>query len=332
MELNPNYPTPVEHLPRLSRVPDASSSARACDARRASHACQLWVKREDVTHPLYGGNKVRKLERLLAVAKARAADRIVTVGAGGSHQVLATALFGRQAGFEVEAVLLPQPRSDHALLNLRASLAQGAHVFPVSSYAAAPLAIVRRLGRDALFIPVGGSNYLGTLGYVDAAREIAEQIRSGAMPEPDVAVVTLGSGGTAAGLAAGFAAAGLKTEVLGVAVTPPGWGIALMARWLAWRCGHLAIRFRVTSRYLGAGYGHRTAWGDRATALAQGSGLTLDPTYTAKTFAAVLDLVDSGRYRHVLYVHTLSSAPMAPLLAGAPEEQELAPELVRLFR
>jgi len=326
MELNPNYPTPVEHLPRLSRV---------------QPACDLWVKREDVTHPAYGGNKVRKLERILADARARGLRRIVTVGAAGSHQVLATALFGREAGFEVEAVLLPQPRSEHAVENLRASLALGVRPFPVGSYAAAPFAIVRRLwaGEPALYLPVGGSNRLGTLGYVDAARELATQIRDGAMPEPDVAVVTLGSGGTAAGLAVGFAQAGLKTRVLGVAVAAPVWGVSLAARWLAFRCaagGPLAAdfqrRLRVERRYLGRGYGHRTPQGDHATMQAAASGLTLDPTYTAKAFAAALDLVAQGTYRHVLYVHTLSSAPLSPLLEGAPSEDELPRELGRLFR
>ncbi|WP_394832158.1 pyridoxal-phosphate dependent enzyme [Pendulispora rubella] len=322
MELNPNYPTPVEHLPRLSRV---------------QPACDLWVKREDVTHPAYGGNKVRKLERILADARARGLRRIVTVGAAGSHQVLATALFGREAGFEVEAVLLPQPRSDHAVENLRASLGLGVRPFPVGSYAAAPFAIVRRLwmpGEEpALYLPVGGSNRLGTLGYVDAAREIATQVRDGVMPEPDVAVVTLGSGGTAAGLAAGFAQEGMKTRVVGVAVAAPVWGVSLAARWLVLRCAaRFDVRLQVERRYLGRGYGHRTAQGDHATMLAAASGLTLDPTYTAKAFAAALDRVAEGRHRHVLYVHTLSSAPLAPLLEGAPSEEELPPELVRLFQ
>jgi len=333
MELNPNYPTPVEHLTRLSRVGDAGDPTFA--------PCDLWVKREDLTHPAYGGNKVRKLERILVEARARGVRRIVTVGAAGSHQVLATALFGRQAGFDVEAVLLPQPRSEHAVANLRAALGLGARVFPVRSYAAAPWAIVRRLYAPrgglaghgpTLYVPVGGSNRQGTLGYVDAARELAKQIREGAMPEPDVAVVTLGSGGTAAGLAAGLAIEGLKTRVVGVAVAAPVWGVSLAARWLAWRCGRWRVRLRVEGRYLGRGYGHRTPSGDRATMLAEASGLTLDPTYTAKAFAAALDLVASGRHRHVLYVHTLSSAPMAPLLAGAPGEQDLGPELAQLFR
>src|SRR5215472_6673366 len=96
-----SYPTPLEPLEALSRP-----------------GCSLWIKRDDLTNPLYGGNKVRKLERLLADAKQRGAQRILTVGAVGSHHVLATAVFGRRAGFEVEAVLVPQPRTAHAVDDL----------------------------------------------------------------------------------------------------------------------------------------------------------------------------------------------------------------------
>src|SRR5271165_3541870 len=91
------YPTPVGRLSPLS-----------------TDRSELWVKRDDLTNPEYGGNKVRKLERLLARALERGARRIVTVGAAGSHHVLATAIFGRRVGLEVEAVLVPQPGTGHA--------------------------------------------------------------------------------------------------------------------------------------------------------------------------------------------------------------------------
>ena len=80
------YPTPIERFAQLDR-------GRAA----------LWIKRDDLTHPEYGGNKVRKLEHSLAVARKRGANRIVTVGAVGSHHVLATAFFGRRAGFDGRA-------------------------------------------------------------------------------------------------------------------------------------------------------------------------------------------------------------------------------------
>jgi 1-aminocyclopropane-1-carboxylate deaminase/D-cysteine desulfhydrase-like pyridoxal-dependent ACC family enzyme len=314
------YPTPLHALEGLSR-------ARAA----------LWIKRDDQTNPTYGGNKVRKLEKLLTDAKARGADRIVTVGAVGSHHVLATAVFARPLGLAVEAVLVAQPRTDGVLENLRADLGLGVEVLPAASYAHAALRIASRLGRGAYYIPAGGSNRLGTSGYVDAARELAAQVREGVMPEPDVLVVALGSGGTAAGLAAGLEAEGLRTRVLAVTVAEPAWVVERMARSLARRSGSSANgnrskRLEIERRYLGAGYGHATPEGARATIEAAKAGVTLDATYTAKAFAAALDRIAEGREENVLYWHTLSSAAMGPLLRDAPGEGALSPRLRRMAR
>lgn len=306
------YPTPVERLDALCR-----------------DGAELWVKRDDLTNPRYGGNKVRKLERILEVARRRGARRLVTIGAAGSHHVLATAIFGREAGFEVEAVLVPQPRTDHAIDDLRAGLAQGLVVHPAGSYLTGGLKLgLLGLRPGTYAITVGGSNVEGARAYADAVDELAQQIHSGAVPEPDVIVVTLGSGGTVAGIAAGVARAKLRARVVGVCVSKPVWAVGWIGRRLARKLERDA-RFELDARYLGPGYGHRTEWGDRATAIAAANGLTMDATYTAKTFAAALELVEARAAKTVLYWHTLSSAPLAPLLEGAPA---LPPRLERLLR
>ncbi len=322
------YPTPVEPIPSLS-------NARA----------DLWVKRDDLTHPVYGGNKVRKLERLLAAVpspRSGARPRVVTVGAAGSHHVLATAYFGAQAGMDVEAVLFPQPATAHVAEVLRADIALGARLFTAPSVPLAALGVVGRALGGARVIPPGGSNVAGALGYVEAAFELEAQVRSGAMPEPDVCVVALGSGGTAAGLAAGFAAAGMKTRVVGACILQPTWLAGMTARGLARAClrrlgseASLAGRLTVDARFVGAGYGHATPEGDEATALArEHAGLALDPTYTAKAFACALRHVceaSHGGHAAVLYWHTLSSAPLEPLFAGKPGDGPLDPSLARLL-
>ncbi|MDP9149111.1 MAG: pyridoxal-phosphate dependent enzyme, partial [Myxococcota bacterium] len=112
------YPTPVERV-ALSFV-------------RPSDEAELWIKRDDRTHEVVGGNKVRKLEWLLADARSRGARRLVTAGAAGSHHVLATTYFGRREGFDVEAVLVPQPRTAHVVDVLRASLGLGLRPFAVT--------------------------------------------------------------------------------------------------------------------------------------------------------------------------------------------------------
>lgn len=331
-----SYPTDLERL-------DALSTSRS----------ELWVKRDDRTCAIYGGNKVRKLEWLLGAARAASRTRLVTVGAAGSHQVVATALFGARAGFEVEAVLVPQPASAHARKNLEAALAQGLRAYPVGAWSLAPLAVAARWGRDAFLIPLGGSTPTGSLGFVEAARELAEQIAAGLAPEPDVIVVALGSGGTAAGLAVGLEQARMRTRVVGVAVSHPASVLAVATRALARRTAALvggvdgaraASRIEVLGGYIGRGYGHPTREGQAATADAltrayakdgldatSARGFELYPTYTAKAFAAALAHVRDGRSRVVLFWHTLSTAPLERLAPLAPGVA-LAPRLARLFR
>jgi 1-aminocyclopropane-1-carboxylate deaminase/D-cysteine desulfhydrase-like pyridoxal-dependent ACC family enzyme len=316
-----NYPTPVQRLAAFSQGNTA-----------------LWVKRDDLTHPVYGGNKVRKLEGILGEAASRGHRRIVTVGAAGSHHVLATTYFGRRAGIEVEAILVPQPQSAHAAEVLRASIAQGLHAFPVRSWPAAALTVAWRVASGAHLVTVGGSNVAGAMGYVLAARELAGQVRAGELPEPDLCVVALGSGGTAAGLAAGFEAEGMRTRVVGVCVAQPPWALRMVSLRLARACARRAglshvgprmrARLEMDRGFLGPGYGHATPAAGAAAEEASSLGLTLDPTYTSKTFACALERVRAGAResggapRTVLYWHTLSSAPMAPLLESLAEPVE----------
>ncbi|HTB71667.1 MAG TPA: pyridoxal-phosphate dependent enzyme [Polyangiaceae bacterium] len=318
------YPTPVVRVAALSRP-----------------GCDLWVKRDDLTHEVYGGNKVRKLEHLLAEAIARRVTRVVTIGAVGSHHVLATTYFGGQAGLAVEAVLVPQPSTPHVLEVLRADLGLGLKVFPVRSWWAVPFVFGARVAAGAWPIPVGGSNLTGSMGYVQAARELAVQVREGLLPEPDVCVVALGSGGTAAGLAAGFAAEGLRTRVVGACVSAPPWALRVASLSLAKACARragppgiaasMAARLTIDTRFLGEGYGHASPRAEEAAAEAlQEIGLTLDPTYTAKAFASALWHVRARQGKSVLYWHTLSSAPMAPLLSSAPALRDVDPSLRRL--
>lgn len=318
------YPTPVHALPALSTA-----------------KCELWVKRDDQTGEAYGGNKVRKLEHILEAARKKGATRVVTVGAVGSNHVLATTIYGRRAGFRVAAILTPQPRTEHVVNNIRAGLALGLEVLPVSGLLTLPNAVKAIRQKGDYFVGPGGSSVLGSTGYVDAVRELLDQIAQGAAPAPDALVVALGSAGTAAGLLAGVVGLKLPAKVVGVRVVSP----VLMGKWraiaLASRVarrvsldaprGALSQAFELAGGYLGKGYGHATEAGERALAIGREHDLSLDPTYTAKTFAAALDLVESGRYRRVLYWHTLSSVSLAGILATAPALDDIVPEIRRLL-
>jgi D-cysteine desulfhydrase len=312
-----SYPTPVERLPALG----------------------LWVKRDDLTSDVYGGNKVRKLEYFLGAARAAGKSRILTLGAVGSHQVVATAIYGRMHGFATEAVLVGQPASAHARLNVRVALAHGLVAVPSPAWAIAPIYVARRRGADAYYVPLGGSNALGSLGFIDAARELASQVRAGQMPEPDMLVVALGSGGTTAGLAVGLEEAQMKTRVVGVAVSHPTAILGATARRLARQTAELsglgaelgaraARRIEVVAKHVGRGYGHPTPEGQAAIVDAAASGIAVDPTYTAKSFACALGRARASTDEVVLYWHTLSTAPLEAL-AG---DDEVPPRVARLLR
>jgi 1-aminocyclopropane-1-carboxylate deaminase/D-cysteine desulfhydrase-like pyridoxal-dependent ACC family enzyme len=291
--------------------------------------CEVWIKRDDRTHPRYGGNKVRKLVPLLAAARAAGVTDVLTAGAAGSHHVLATAVHGAAMGLRVEAALSPQPASAHVEEMLRASLAQAAALHPCGSMpgALATLALraltLRARGSRPMIIPVGGSNALGASGYLDAQLELIAQFAALGLPLPDVQVCALGSGGTLAGLLAGRALAGRGGELWGVRVTPPIAAPAVRLRSLA--RATLALRgsaagcpaLHVFEGALGDGYGRATGDGRRAQELFARDGVTLDDTYTAKAAAGLVALARATPRRY-LFWHTLSSAPTGPLLPPAP--------------
>lgn len=312
-------------LPRVGLLPVPTPVERV--------AADLWVKREDLAGTVYGGNKVRKLEYLLGEALELGGD-VLTLGAVGSHHVLATAVYGSRVGIRVHAVLTPQPDSPHAREVARAIHAHAEQLFPARTYAEVPLVWARaRLalrvmsGFPPVLIPVGGSNVFGAMGWVRGGLELGEQLARAGGPLPERIVVPLGSGGTVAGLWIGLRAAGLDVPILAVRTAPRTVGSGPSVRLLARRTlarlarqGLPAVDLgrapQVVDRQYGGGYGVPTEASQRAERVARELGLELDPTYTAKTFAEVL----ASRGPRTLFLHTASSRPLAPLLASALDE------------
>jgi D-cysteine desulfhydrase len=342
----PRYASPIRRLERRSfrgrhaRVTDffralgvtLPTPVTECAALSTPHA-RFWLKNDGPTHPVFGGNKIRKLTHLLEEVEARGARRILTFGTVGSHHVLATALLARTRGIRTAAVLAPQPLTPHVEEIRRAIARQGVEVTRASSLATLPFAFLRAYSAGDYVLAPGAATPLGAAGYVEAVRELAVQIRSGAVPEPDVLVVPLGSGGTAAGLLAGIVHLGLATRVLAVTVVAAPFMRARvlgLSRRTLERLGYavdaqkLAERLVVDRSELGRGYGHAPPdFAALAARAARDAELELDETYTSKAFARALRLVRDAAPRErpleVLYWHTLSTAPLAPLLAqGLP--------------
>lgn len=152
----------------------------------------LHIKRDDLTATPYGGNKVRKLEFLLADAQRQGARDLLTFGYAGSNHALATAIYGAQAGLHVTSLLLPQPNAQYVRRNLLAGHAAGARLLARRNVPAIALTVALFSAKAVLsgqrrpyIIPAGGSSPVGVLGYVNAAFELADQVNTGLVPLPD---------------------------------------------------------------------------------------------------------------------------------------------------
>ncbi len=281
-------------------------------------ADRLWVQRDDLSDGRYGGNKVRKLEHLLAIA-ARRRGTVLTAGAIGSHHVVATAVHARQLGLEVEAVRFDQPMTDHVAAMAAKAEALGVTSVMAPSSTAMPFVLAQRWSRLArrggTLITPGGSTPVGVLGYVGAGLELADRFAAEGWDEPDDVVVALGSGGSSVGLSVGVALAGWRhATVVAVRVAdrivtngPVLRGIETGVRSLLALGGGLPppARWTIDGRWFGPGYGHPTAEGTAAAERAAGLGLRSEPTYTAKALAAAFERLDAGR--RVVFLQTLSA-------------------------
>ena len=345
-----DYPELEEHIPRvaLGRFP---TPVQQLD--QIGYA-NLWVKRDDLSSPVYGGNKTRKLEFILGEAKKKKATHIITFGGIGTNHGLATAIFCAKFGIVCTLLLFYQPVTESVKKNLllfdkfnaRTVYKNTLWKTVVSYY------ILQRIKNPgAYFVYAGGSNPEGTIGYVNAALELREQIRSGDIPEPGIIICPLGSGGTLAGLSVGAQLAGLQSKLTGVRVTESYLGpfqactensvAKLMQQtytFLKRRCQRLPeISFRrpeILHGYFGGGYGVPTEAAERASALLEErQGIVLDATYTAKTFAAVIDYCQcrDAATGPVLYWHTHNSVDLTEL-ANSVDYRKLPGSLQRFVK
>ena len=161
------------------------------------------MKRDDLASPLYGGNKVRRYEFVLADLFERNKTRIVTAGGLASTQAMATSLFGQALGLPVRIVHFDQPITRFARNAILTNAAAGAELVWGGNYLMTIWRTWRSLHKGSYLIFPGAANALANLGYIDAMLELAEQVARGEMPKPDAIVLPTGSSGTLAALALG---------------------------------------------------------------------------------------------------------------------------------
>ncbi len=283
---------------------------------------RLWIKRDDLTGFGFGGNKIRGLEFLLADALAQGADTLVTGAGPQSNYVRATAGAATHAGLAMVAIY-SGTRPLKVEGNYRLTCLLGAEVRFTGSPDRASVdgaieATARELlsvGRRPYAIPRGGACVLGTLGYVQAAYELAEQCAAQRIV-PDALVLATGSCGTQAGLLAGMRALGLPWRIEGFTVSRPAEEaqrrVYAFAQAALSRLGVAQIispqDVIVHGGFLGPGYGVPTAEGAAAIRLAaRCEGIFLDPTYTGKALAGLMAHSRAGRFRRdetVVFLHT----------------------------
>jgi D-cysteine desulfhydrase family pyridoxal phosphate-dependent enzyme len=295
-------PTPIEEAPRLA-------SAIGCRAR-------LLVKRDDAIAFAFGGNKVRKMRYVAAEALRQNADALITSGGVQSNHARVTAATAAKLGLRCILVANGAAQS-RPTANALLDRLLGAEVryvatrderAPAMEQAAEEL---RRAGGQPFVIPIGASTPLGAAGYVDAVREMLEQI-----DPPDVIVHSTSSGGTQAGLVAGCALAQVPTRVVGISADEQGPVLEEKIREILGGVAKLLgvpedlsrLSVNVDDRFVGGGYGVATDESNEAIDLtAKTEAIFLDETYTAKAMAGLIAAARSGVFtagQTVLFWHT----------------------------
>ncbi len=307
-----HLPTPLEPLPRLSR----------------ELGIDLWIKRDDCTGLSTGGNKTRKLEFLMAEAREQGADMVMTQGATQSNHARQTAAAAARLGMACHILLEDRTGYNNANYNnngnvlldhLHGATTQkfpGGHDMVAEMEKAAERK--RAEGHKVYVIPGGGSNPTGALGYVNAALELVAQANERALVIDRVVHAT-GSSGTQAGLVTGLRAMNAGIPVLGIGTRAPREKQEQMVYDLACRtaeklgCPGVVSRDDVVanSDYVGEGYGLPTEAGIEAIRMfSELEGILLDPVYSGKGAAGLIDLARKGRFEgeRVVFLHTGGSA------------------------
>jgi D-cysteine desulfhydrase len=307
------------------------------------------IKHDDVSNAYYGGNKIRKLEYIFRRAEERGAKRIATFGAIGSNHALATAIFATRFGFECTCLLGHQRCTPNIPKTLNMHRRIGTEIVRYGGKVNR-LATCRRYlqGRQCWVVPMGGSSWLGAVGFVNAGLEIAHQVASGEIAAHHRIYIANGTMGSSAGLALGLAMAKLPTELHAIRVvdshiaSPRSFErltnkTAMMLNRMdpsipADLADHTHVCWR--NEFVAGGY----AFADRVTENAigvagQSLGLKLETTYTGKAMAALLHDLASRKYagESYLFWNTCNSRPL-PVTRDRPCTADNIPqEFMRYF-
>lgn len=337
------FPELAQRLPK-TQLADLPTPVKEISFSIGSKRTVVAVKYDNLTSELYGGNKVRKLEYLLYRARDRHAKRVATFGTVASNHALATSLYASALDFECTCFLSHQIKTSSASRALNMHLRNNTEIVRYGGDRPQRVEIMRRhlKGRQTWVIPMGGSSWLGVVSFVNAALELADQVADGTITAPDRIYIATGTMASAAGLALGFALAGLDTDVHAIRVAHEfisnpramrrlmSKTATLMNRLDASIPADLADRARLCFRdeFFGDGYARSDSATDRAIGIARDQlDLSLDTTYTGKAMAALLHDVQQKEIaqKSILYWNTYNSQPL-PVTTDRPNDLSRLPE------
>ena len=311
------YPGLKDKIPYISLGEFPTPVGRLSGLEKETETQDIFVKREDKSSDIYGGNKIRKLEFILGLALAKRKKHTITFGFAGSNHTLAVALFADKLKMIPISMHLFQPNARYVRKNLLYQELVGTKFHHYRSFNTIRLGSIMtmmkyivRTGKMPLFIPPGGSSTMGVMATSGAAFELKGQIDDGAIPMPDFIYLPLGSGGTTAGLLLGIKALGLGIKIRAVAVSPRGFSNFENIKKLfddgAKEIKKLEPTFpdvelleediEISHDYLGEGYAHFNENGmDAVRLLEKTDKIFLEGTYTGKAMACLIDDARAGR-------------------------------------
>jgi D-cysteine desulfhydrase len=354
-EVYPNLEEKVPWVPILMGIPSNVDRLTELENHLKLRGGEIYIKRDDKDHNIYGGNKIRKFEFIFGEALQKKKKGIITLGGIGTNHGAACAIVAKELDLKCELFLSLQPVTWHVQRSLLLFHYFGAKLHFTKSFELGLLkSLFFRLFHPKYYLMLyGGSPFLGigtplgTIGFINAIFELKNQIDEEIIPEPDIIFVAAGSTGTSAGLTAGCKLLGLKTKVYAVNVSRD---IVVNPKNLI-RIANKSIKylrkrdksipdiqvnngdFDMIKGYLGSNYGVKTVKGQEAVDLVyelEGKklGFKLETTYTGKAMAAMLDFFkkEENKSKKVLFWNTYNSNDLDKYLREIEFDYERLPK------
>ncbi len=354
-DIFPNLEGKVPWISILTRMPSNIDRLTELEKYLKLEDSEVYIKRDDKDHKIYGGNKLRKFEFIFGEVLKRKKKGVITLGGIGTNHGAACAIVAKELGLNCELFLSLQPLSWHVQRSLLLYHYFGAKLHFTKLFELGVLkSLLYRLFHPKYYLmSIGGSPLfgigtpLGSIGFINAIFELKNQIDEGILPEPDIIFVAAASTGTSAGLTAGCKLLGLKTKVYPVNVSRD---IVVNPKNLI-RIANKSIKylrkrdksipdvqvnkadFDMIKGYLGSNYGVKTVKGQNAVDLVyelEGKklGFKLETTYTGKAMAAMLEFLEKeeNKSKKVLFWNTYNSNDLDKYLRETKFDYEKLPK------